>query len=122
MARRNKHNPEALPVEAAAVAPLALPAELTIYSVGELHPQWLAWLGETATSDISVPATLQGAAVDQIDGAGLQLLLALQHSLKGQGRAVRWQGASDALRHAAAALGLTGALSLAEQPAAEVCA
>ena len=25
-------------------AALQLPQELTIYAVGELHPQWLAWL------------------------------------------------------------------------------
>jgi hypothetical protein len=72
---------------------MSLPAELTIYTVGELHPQWLAWveqLGATAR-DPGDSAPVRADAVDQVDAAGLQLLMALHRSLAGRGlRAGRW--------------------------------
>lgn len=88
---------------------LHLPAELTIYAVAELHPQWLAWAQHAAGPD--GPPTVDGSAVEQVDGAGLQLLVALQHSLAGSGQPLRLTGASDALRDACAALGLAGWLA-----------
>jgi ABC-type transporter Mla MlaB component len=86
---------------------LTLPAELTIYTVGELHPQWLAWLGGvTATPAEGAPVELQAAAVDQIDAAGVQLLLSLQRALATLGRRCRVRDASAVLTGACAALGL----------------
>ena len=115
MARPSKKNAAVAPAAAAATAnaALLLPAELTIYTAGELHPQWLAWLQHAAAADVGVPAVLQAATVDQVDGAGLQLLLALRKSLLAQGRALQWQGASEPLFRAAAALGLVDVLGLA---------
>jgi len=98
MARRSKTSP------APTVAtPLALPAELTIYTVGALHPQWLAWLGQ---GPAEVPADLQAAAVEQVDAAGLQLLLSLQRALAQQGRSLHIQTPSAVLRGGCEALGL----------------
>ncbi len=88
-------------------AALTLPAELTIYTVGELHPQWLAWLGtHTGAVDSSSSVCVQAAAVDQVDGAGLQLLLALQRSLTEHGRRLHIEAPSDVLRRGCEALGL----------------
>jgi anti-anti-sigma factor len=95
MARRTK---------ALTVTPLALPAELTIYTVGELHPQWLAWLQQGAAS---APAEVQAEAVEQVDGAGLQLLLSLARATTERGRALRLLAPSEVLRTACASLGLT---------------
>ena len=81
--------------------PLRLPAELTIYTVGELHPQWLAWL---ATNDPVL--ALASDAVEQVDAAGLQLLLALQRALVDKGRHLALHGPSAALQQACQALGL----------------
>ena len=87
--------------------PLHLPAELTIYTVGELHPQWLAWLaGDDAI------AAVQGEVVDQVDAAGLQLLLALQRALADRGRQLELRSPSAALRGGCEALGLGGWLAL----------
>jgi len=114
MARRSKASaasPPAPPVG----PPLALPAELTIYTVGELHPQWLAWLGEGAAAvpaDVpaevtaELPAEVQGAAVEQVDAAGLQLLLSLQRALADRGRQLQIKAPSEVLRNGCAALGL----------------
>ncbi len=102
MARRSKSPaPSASP---AAPAPLALPGELTIYTVGELHPQWCAWLAEAAAAD--APAAVQAEAVDQVDAAGVQLLLSLQRGLAAHGRTLQLHVPSTVLRQGCAALGL----------------
>jgi ABC-type transporter Mla MlaB component len=114
MARRSKASaasppaspPDLPPVPPVAI-PLALPAELTIYTVGELHPQWLAWLGQGAAAvPAEVPAEVQAAAVEQVDAAGLQLLLSLQRALAERGRQLQIQAPSEVLRNGCAALGL----------------
>lgn len=108
MARRSK-TPAAAPAASPAAPPLALPAELTIYTVGGLHPLWLAWLGQCAAveaGDAASSAEVQAAAVDQVDGAGLQLLLALQRSLSAQGRRLAIAAPSDALSQGCDNLGL----------------
>ena len=86
------------------MAVLQLPAELTIYTVGDLHPQWLAWAGDSAAPELM--RVLDGAAVEQADGAGLQLLVSLQRTLAAAGTPLHLAAASDALRQACNALGL----------------
>ncbi len=86
---------------------LSLPAELTIYTVGELRPQWLAWLATLASSDAPVEVTVDGAAVDQIDAAGVQLLAALSRSLRAAQRSLCLVNASPLLTQACEALGLS---------------
>ena len=85
---------------------LRLPAELTIYTAGELHPQWLAWLAANDTA-----AAVEADAVDQVDAAGVQLLLALQRTLAGRGHPLALHSPSAALQAACAALGLQGWLA-----------
>ncbi|RVU49025.1 STAS domain-containing protein [Rubrivivax rivuli] len=87
-------------------APLRLPAELTIYTVGELHPQWLAWLASSEPV-----AAVTGESVDQVDAAGLQLLLALQRGLADKGHSLALHAPSTALQAACQALGLQGWLA-----------
>ena len=87
---------------------LVLPVELTIYTVGELHPQWIAWLSETAALGAEGVAEVQASAVDLVDAAGVQLLLSLQRALAALGRRHRITGASHALAAGCAGLGLTG--------------
>ena len=84
---------------------LQLPQELTIYAVGELHPQWLGWLTQTASAGCE-EAPVDGSAVDQVDAAGLQLLVALQRGLAERGMRMRLDTPSAALCEAGAALGL----------------
>lgn len=84
---------------------LSLPAELTIYTVGELHPQWLAWLATQVGADVPADVVVEGAAVDQVDAAGVQLLMALSRSLANAGRALSLVDASPVLTHACEVLG-----------------
>lgn len=86
-----------------------LPAELTIYTVGELHPQWCAWLAEAGQAAADTPVCLDAAAVDQIDGAGLQLLVSLANSLSARQRTLQLVDASQLLVNACETMGL-GAL------------
>lgn len=100
MSRRSKNT-----AAAPAATPLELPAELTIYTAGELRPQWLAWLGP-AGGDAEAPAVAHGQAPGDVDGAGLQLLLALDRSLAERGRKLQITAPSAALQAACAAAGL----------------
>ena len=127
---------------------LELPAELTIYTVGELRPQWLSWLGEesavagrggdatpTALDEAAIDSDegegpeasapeptevdettclADGAAVDQVDAAGLQLLVALSNLLEREQRTLRVVRASRPLGEACEALGLGALLAPAE--------
>lgn len=88
---------------------LLLPSELSIYTASELHPQWLAWAGQHA--DSPGQAWVDGSAVDQVDGAGVQLLIALQRCLAGRGCSLQLREPSRPLRDACAALGLASWLS-----------
>jgi anti-anti-sigma regulatory factor len=85
---------------------LSLPAELTIYTVGELRPQWLTWLAGFADDDGSADAAVDGSAVDQIDAAGAQLLVALSRSLVVAQRSLQFLSASPVLTEACSALGV----------------
>jgi anti-anti-sigma regulatory factor len=89
---------------------LSLPEELTIYTVGELRPQWLAWLAGLEATEVAV----DGAAVGQIDAAGVQLLVALSRSLAAVHRTLQFVNASEVLTSACEALGLPAPQSMAE--------
>ena len=97
---------------------LLLPAELSIYTAAELHPQWLAWAGQDR--DTGPDALVDGTAVDQVDGAGVQLLVALQRCLAARGSTLRLRAASRPLQEACDALGLSAWLEgLLATPAPE---
>ena len=92
----------------------SLPAELTIYTVGEMRSLWLTWLAEAhaeaATANTHDDTfTVDAAAVGEVDAAGVQLLLSLSKSLDQEHRALKLLGASRPLAAACAALG-AGAL------------
>lgn len=75
-----------------------LPAELVIYHVSELRQQWLAAL-EDEGEQVG-PWAMGAHAVDEVDAAGLQLLLALASSLHLRGRTLQLVNASKPLRAA----------------------
>lgn len=86
----------------------ALPKELTIYTVGEFRTELLA--GETGGEEVMV---MDGAGVEVVDCAGLQLLIALSNSQRARGRGLRIAGASASLRDACRILGLGDLLEVA---------
>lgn len=83
-----------------------LPAELSIYSVGEIKGQCLAWISETPAEPQAEHWALDAGAVDEVDAAGLQLLLALSHTLMQQDQRLVLLRPSRVLVDACAALGL----------------
>lgn len=87
-------------------SPLALPAELTIYTAGETRPQWLAWLAADGAESLQVDAS----GVNEVDAAGLQLVVALSRALEAQHRRLQLDRPSPALQTACERLGLTGLL------------
>lgn len=86
---------------------LVLPQELTIYTVGEAHPLWVNWLGTAENADADKLAEVQASGVEQIDTAGVQLLLSLQRGLSTRNRKLKILGASSALTAACDGLGLS---------------
>jgi ABC-type transporter Mla MlaB component len=96
------------------VSTLHLPPELSIYTAAELHQQWLAWAKQQPPTQAE--ALVDGAAVDQVDGAGVQLLIALQRCLATRGCALRLREPSSPLSQACTALGLGGWLAQLQAP------
>jgi hypothetical protein len=115
-------------------APLLPRGELSIYTVAELRPAWLAWVAEWAGSDdgtagtatdagqrpTSSRPTLVGTAIDTVDAAGVQLLLALDHALVQGGHRLLVLEPSSALTSGCSALGLESWLAARSAPADRV--
>jgi phospholipid transport system transporter-binding protein len=106
--------PEALADDGlSAAAGLRLPAELTIYTAAETRGAWLAWLAAETGVDEPVCA-VDARACSEVDAAGLQLLVALAHSLARRQRRLLLVEPADALRTACTELGLDALLLGAE--------
>jgi anti-anti-sigma regulatory factor len=86
---------------------LVLPSELTIYSVAELRRQLLSHVDAHAEDDA---CRIDAAGVDQVDAAGLQLLMSLALMLAPLGRTLQLAHASPALCAACDLLGLSAHL------------
>lgn len=86
---------------------LCLPATLCIAEVADWRQHFSAALAS------GLPLALDAAAVERVDGAALQLLLAFHLSVVRQsGRAFIWRNPSPALCDAAALLGMSDVLGL----------
>lgn len=93
---------------------LVLPRELTIYTVGELRPLWLDQVAACSADAADVWA-VDAAPVEEVDGAGVQLLLSLSNLLARDQRHLALEQPSQALQHACESLGLS---TLLTRPAA----
>jgi ABC-type transporter Mla MlaB component len=81
----------------------ALPAELTIYTVGESMPMYLNWLqADAAASDT---LNVDASAVAEVDAAGVQLLISLANGLVRRDRHLQLAAPSAALVSACTLLG-----------------
>lgn len=90
---------------------VVLPEDARLAGLDAVLPQ----LREAAQASV---AQLDARAVDRIDSALPQLLVAFRRAAVAAGCAVSWVGASDALREAVVLLGLDTELDLpASQPA-----
>lgn len=99
-----------------ALAVRSLPAELTIYAVGDLVALCRRWLDQddaaaAAAQAASSPFVLQAGAVAEVDAAGVQLLIALANSLAERGRRLALQGPTPLLCQALERLGAQALLA-----------
>jgi anti-anti-sigma regulatory factor len=92
--------------------PVALDVRMTIVQAAGLHRTLLACVaqGETVVVD--------GARVEEVDTAILQLLASLWRTCLERGIGCTWQGASDALRQTAALVGVAEMLHFPDAEAA----
>lgn len=109
--------PESLAEEALAEPGLRLPAELTIYTAAETRSAWLGWLAGEAGLDEPL-CTVDASGCDEVDAAGLQLLVALAHSLARRQRRLQLLQPTAVLRAACDELGLADLLLGANAPEA----
>lgn len=86
---------------------ITLPTSLTIQSASSDHKE----LSERI-SHIEAPVQIDAGAVEEIDTAGMQLLLALVTELNTQSLKAEWQSPSEVLIQTAAILGMSEALAL----------
>jgi anti-anti-sigma regulatory factor len=91
--------------------PRALPPEFTIYSLAGLRQEWLAWLPEAssarrAAGEAAEPWPVDGSAVAEVDAAGLQMLVALAHSVAACGKTLVLTAPSAPIASACEGLGL----------------
>lgn len=93
-------------IKAAPPAPIELDARLSIAQVSTLHGTLAARLADGR------PVVVDGAKVEEIDTAVLQLLASLWRTALERGVACTWQGVSKALRDTAVLVGLTEMLHL----------
>ncbi len=85
---------------------LVLPESLTIGEVGDYHEVLVRHLdGEAAVR-------IDGQALEVVDGAGMQLLLAFIKDAVGRSLTVNWIGASPRLLGSARQLGVSSAMQL----------
>lgn len=87
----------------------ALPNEMTIYTLASVHQECLAWLKKIPKSRkraASEPWSVDASSVAEVDAAGVQLLVALAHSLQSKRRSLHLDNPSAALTAACEGLGL----------------
>jgi anti-anti-sigma regulatory factor len=105
---------------AGAAALWSLPEELTIYTVGELQSSWRDHLAQLTTGQ--TPTELLAHAVDQVDAAGLQLIISLDNALARHDRRLVLQDPSEPLVEAFQSMGLADWLQDRTQRTAETTA
>jgi ABC-type transporter Mla MlaB component len=100
---------------------LTLPPDLCIADVGALVPHWLSWLDRHAP-DAPREATVDAAAVQEVDSAGLQLLVSLGHAIEARGWTLQLVDVPAPLTLACQQLGLgawlAGRLAAVTEPSA----
>lgn len=94
-----------------------LPAELSIYTVADTHRSLQAWLGQQADGAAD-RLHLMAHRVDEIDGAGLQLLGALANSVAALGVPLQVVAPSRAFLDTSATLGCSEWFDIVDQVAA----
>jgi anti-anti-sigma regulatory factor len=105
--------PKASGKAAAAPARLTLAAACTLREAAMLKAQLLGTVSATDT------VVIDGGAVERIDTAGLQLLVAFARREAAAGRRLDWASASGELLVSGARLGLLEVLSLSSHPLPE---
>ena len=89
----------------AAARVIALPADFRLGSVAQVKAELIGAFDAAA-------AQLDGAGVERVDTAALQLLVAFRREAVARGQSPTWLGVSEVMRDVAGMLGLAQALEL----------
>jgi len=107
----NPSDPLSLPPSAYATAVIQLPADIGIEAASELHRELIACVDDPA------PVILDAGEVARIHTAALQLFCLFCRDRRAQGRRTDWRSPSNAMRSAAALLGVTTLLNMSREAA-----
>jgi len=102
-------DPIALPPSAVASTVIRLPADLGIEAASDLHRELVAHVDEPT------PVVLDAAEVARIHTAALQLFCLFCRDRRSAGHRTDWRAPSQALRGAAALLGVTTLLHMSQE-------
>jgi anti-anti-sigma regulatory factor len=105
----DRSDPISLPPSAVTTAVIPLPAELGIEAASELHRELIAHVDDPA------PVVLDAAEVARIHTAALQLFCLFCRDRRAQGYRTDWRAPSNAMRAAAALLGVTTLLNMSQE-------
>lgn len=83
----------------------SLPKELTIYAVSDGAEQGLLWLSQLDATPSDAPLQVVADGVEEVDAAGVQLLIALSRSLAVRGRRLQLLRPTAVLQQALTCLG-----------------
>ena len=86
---------------------IPLPTTLTIQSVAADHAQFCELI-----KSVESPVTIDASSVEEIDTAGMQLVLSLVNQLHSQSLETQWQSPTEVLLQTADVLGMSDALAL----------
>jgi len=100
----------------------SLPADLTIYAVRDAAEQSLGWLSQLDAKGGDAPLQIAADGVEEVDAAGVQLLIALSRSLAARGRRLQLLQPSPVLQRAVGCLGAAALLGDAAATAPETAA
>lgn len=87
---------------------LDLPAEITIQNVTQLKADWQMLIGQMPL------LTIDAAAVQRIDTAGVQLLLAFVQEAEAKQSTIKWKDCPDPMLEVVDLLGLRQGLGIAQ--------
>lgn len=107
----NASEPLSLPSSAYASAVIHLPADIGIEAASELHRELVGHVDDPA------PVVLEAGEVARIHTAALQLFCLFCRDRRAQGRRTDWRAPSNAMRAAAALLGVTTLLNMSLEAA-----
>ena len=91
---------------------LTLSNRIDITTAASVRDEWVAFLDALPAASEQAAIVVDGAGLERIDTAGVQLLGSLWKSLVDRGNQPAWKGSTESLRSAARTIGMESHIGL----------